>query len=238
MKEFFNKYRRVLIILLLIVLLVGIGVVIYSFVLKEKVSTDTPDDKVATENEQEDVTPLPEFNLDSSTNAIELTYEQAKDWSDDVKLYNCTGLPTNIQFEDVSYSYVGAEGGNYNRWMCTYYSPSERATKVYVYVDGELEPDREAVDIGEYGDLLYDDIDYPTDLGSIVDSTEVYANAIQEGLDDETYYVNMYLSDFMEYGYVWKVEERSKTDLDEYGIGDIVNTYIFDIYTGELKEKN
>lgn len=238
MKEFLKKNKKTLIILLVILLLLGVGVVAYFFVLEGNLSIDDKaDEKVSTEEEQEDLTPLPEFETRSSSEAIELTSEQAKAWSDDVKLYNCSGLPTSVQFEDVTYKYVGSEDGNYYRWMCTYYSPSEEATKVYVYVGGELEPDREAVDIGEFGELTYDDIEYPTDLANIVDSMEIYANALEEGLDDEAYYVNMYLSNSREHGYVWRVEERSRTDLNEYEIGKIINTYIFDIYTGELEEK-
>jgi hypothetical protein len=235
MKEFLNKHKKVLTILLVFLLLLGVSAIVYFFILDTK-PEELPEESEITET-QEDVSPLPEFVMDSSTKAIEITYEQAKDWSDDVELYNCSGLPTSIQFEDVTYNSVGAEKGSYHRWMCTYYSPSKSATKVYVYVGGELEPDREAIDIGEFGEIMYDSIDYPSDLSSIVDSTEVYARALEEGLDDEVYYVNMYLSNVMDFGYVWEIEERNRTDLDEYEIGKIVNTYIFDIYTGELKEK-
>jgi hypothetical protein len=80
---------------------------------------------------------------------------------------------------------------------------------------------------------LYGDIDYPTDLASIIDSTVIYADVLENGLD-ETNYVNMYLEDSSDYGFIWKVEERSKTDMNEYDIGVIVNTYLYDIYTGDL----
>jgi hypothetical protein len=47
----------------------------------------------------------------------------------------------------------------------------------------------------------------------------------------------MYLRDTVDYGFVWKVEERSRTEKDEYNRGKVVNTYIYDISSGELIEK-
>ena len=89
-------------------------------------------------------------------------------------------------------------------------------------------------DIGEYGSLMYDDVSYPTDLTSIVDSTTIYPKAIDEGMDDEANYVNMYLGDTIDYGYVWRIEEHDKEEMDEYGIGVLINVYVFDL-SGNLK---
>ncbi len=46
----------------------------------------------------------------------------------------------------------------------------------------------------------------------------------------------MYLMNTQTYGFVWRIEERSKSQRDEYDIGEIINVYIFDIYTGDLKD--
>jgi ABC-type uncharacterized transport system substrate-binding protein len=98
-----------------------------------------------------------------------------------------------------------------------------------------LEDDTEALDIGEYQGTMYNSIDYPTDLDNVVESTVIYADALENGLDEENY-VNMYLGDSIDYGYVWKVEERSRTEKDEYDIGVLENTYIYDINTGDLDD--
>jgi hypothetical protein len=47
----------------------------------------------------------------------------------------------------------------------------------------------------------------------------------------------MYLRDTNTYGFVWEIEERSRTQKDEYEIGILKNTYIYDIFSGELENK-
>jgi hypothetical protein len=235
MNGFFQKNKKLLIILI-VLLLLGLGAIVYFFVLDGSFgSKDVNSDENQVEMQEEEVTPLPDFDEKSSSEAIEATSTAALAWSSDAKLYNCSGLPTSMQYPDITYEYVGSDQGKYYRWMCTYYSAKKRETIIYGYVEGELDDDTEAMDIGEYGDLLYGDIDYPTDLTGIVDSTTIYADALSNGLD-ETNYVNMYLEDSSDYGFVWKLEERSKTEKDEYDIGVIINTYIYDIITGKLED--
>ncbi len=243
MKDFFQKNKKLLIVVLVILFLLAIGAGVYFFILDQDLGfLRSNQESIQEENDnegsqsQEDVPPMPDYDERSSTEAIESTYVAAKKWTDDVVLYNCTGLPTTLEFPEITYEYIGVEEGKYYRWLCTYYSKKKAQTKIFGYLGAELDDFTEALDIGEFGYLLYDDINYPTDLSSIVDSVEVYSRAVQEGLKDENY-INMYLGDVMDYGFVWKVEERSKTDKNEYEIGAIQNTYIFDIYTGELETK-
>ena len=238
MKEFLKKYKKILIIILMILLLLAIGAVIYFFVFNQKEESNDSDQNITQqENTTEDTETSrePQYNEVSSSEAVEATYTSAKKWAEDVKLYDCSGLPTSVAYPDISYNFIGAESGKYYRWMCTYYSESEAAIKIFVYEEDIVNDESEPMDIGEDGSLIYGNVDYPTDLTGIVDSELVYASALEQGLN-ETNYVNMYLMDLSDYGFVWNVEERSKTELDEYSIGAIQNTYIFDIYTGELQD--
>jgi hypothetical protein len=250
MSEFFKKNKKVLIIILGVFLLLALGAGVYFFILDGELSGLPGTDKTNQEENMDDmggdenvpeeidesVTPMPDYDERSSKEAIDATYIAAKEWSEDVELYKCQGLPTSVQFPDITYEYIGAEGGKYYRWMCTYYSKDKAQTKIFAYVGGEFDESTEALDIGEFGDLLYDSIEYPTDIDGIVESTVVYANALENGLDEENY-ANIYLGDAGDYGYVWKIEERSKTEKDEYEIGVLQNIYIYDIYTGELVDK-
>jgi hypothetical protein len=242
MKEFINKYKKVLIIVL-IVLLLGVSSLAVYFFIFNKGADDSAEDNYDQAIEQEDTvlednttfTP-PDYVEVSSSEAIDATAVAAKEWASDAKLYNCTGLPTSVSFEETTYDYIGAEAGKYWRWDCTYYSKSKAETKIFIFDENGVDGNAEAIAIGEYEDSMYDAIDYPEDLGGIVDSTEVYATALEQGLNKENY-VNMYLTDVGDYGFVWQLEERSKTEKDESDIGVLLNTYIFDIYTGELKDK-
>jgi hypothetical protein len=237
MKEFFKKNKKVLIIILITVLVIALGVGLYLFVFKDMIGgkeiDDSSDTQTTMENEE---TPMPEYTTESSSRIIEETYNVATDWAADVKLYDCSGIPTTFTYPDVTYEFVGADSGKYYNWNCTYYSPSKAQTKIFTYTDGKLKDSADPVDIGEYGYLIYDDVNYPSNLSDIVDSAEIYAKAVKEGLNDEANYVNMYLKDISDYGFVWEIEERSRTQKDEYDIGLIVNTYIYDIFSGELVE--
>ena len=243
MKDFLEKYKKILIIVLIILLFLGLLAGVYFFFLKDSdllhfgdgnnVVTEenvSSDEETATE-----VTPLKDYDVRSSNEAIIATSTEAIKWASDAKLYDCTGLTlSSAEYTDITYYFVGAQEGMYAEWICTYYSETKNATRIYSYDEGEIEA-AEAMDEGEYGYMMYDGIDYPTELESIVDSSNLYSQAVEEGLDSEANYVNMYLGDTMDYGYVWRVEERSQTENDEYDIGLLVNTYVFDL-SGNLEE--
>mgnify|MGYP001135621249 CR=1 FL=1 len=90
------------------------------------------------------------------------------------------------------------------------------------------------MDIGDYGDLLNGDEDYPRDPTTLVDSEDIYNAAVSEGLDETNNYVNMYLGSTGAFGYVWQIDERSKENQNEYEVGIIQNVYIYNANTGEL----
>jgi hypothetical protein len=245
MKEFFEKNRKILTTILVVLLVVIVGVVLDYFVFKDK---DTVDTKVDTEKvsesessqpivEESEEAPLPEYTVESSSKVISQTYEAAKKWSSDVELYDCTGIPATFTYPDTTYEFVGADSGKYYNWNCTYYSPSKAQIKIFTYTDGKMRESAEAIDIEEYDLSMYSDVEYPVNLSDIVDSTEIYAKVVKEGLNNGSNYVSMYLKDTVDYGFVWKVEERSRTEKDEYNRGKVVNTYIYDISSGELIEK-
>jgi hypothetical protein len=241
MKEFFTQYKKIFIIILIIFLVAALGAAVYFFVLdKDETGVDNSneDNTVQDTNQQDttdtDVSELPDYDERSSSEAVEGTVNAAKEWSSDAKLYKCQGVTTSAVFPDIVYDFVGAENGNYYRWNCTYYSASKEEIKIFGYVEGELESDTEAMDIGEYGYLLYGEVDYPSDPTTLVDSVDIYNAVVSEGLDETNNYVNMYLGSTGAFGYVWKVDERSKTNQNEYDVGLIENVYIYDANTGEL----
>lgn len=234
MKEFIQKYRKVIIIVAIILLLLTIGISIY-FIFFNKNSKNIDTNSNQTES-SESVTPPPTYVLSDSSEAITATYLVAQQWSSDSKLYNCSGLTlSSVKYSDVTYYFLGAQEGQYSSWICTYYSDSKEEIKIFKYSQGETDDSTESMPIGEYGYLTYGSVDYPTMLEDILSSTQIYQKALDLGVDMENNYVNMYLVDTSEYGFVWKVDERSKTEVDEYGIEVVDNTYIFDIYTGESK---
>jgi hypothetical protein len=235
MKEFFNKYKKLLLIILIILLLLGILTSLYFFVFKDMINKSDGSDSTITQEDETEVSPMPEYDERSGSEAILATYAAAKEWSSDVQLYDCSGLTlSSVDLGDVVYEYLGVDSGKYSQWLCTYYSDSKEQTRIYKYDEGVIEDDSEAMDIGEYGYLMYGNVDYPSDLEAIIDSTEIYTKVVEEDYDDSNY-LNMYVMDTSDYGFVWKVDERSKTEVDEYDMELLVNTYIFDLYTGKLK---
>ncbi|MDD2270043.1 MAG: hypothetical protein PHG60_00420 [Candidatus Dojkabacteria bacterium] len=242
--EFFKKNKKALSIIIAAFIILGTALALYFFVFdgsldflkNEQEVTEKEKEANGQIEDQKGVSPMPEYDERSSSEAIDATYASAKVWSDDSVLYNCTGLPSTVEFEDITYEYIGYEDGKYYRWMCTYYSKAKKQTRIFVYLGGEINDSTEPVDIGENGNLVYDSIDYPTDLKNIVDSTVIYSDALGKGLSEKSY-INMYLTTVADYGFVWQVEERSKTDKGEYGIGKIINTYLYDIHTGELEKE-
>jgi hypothetical protein len=247
MNKFFEKNRKVLTTIFIILLVVAVGVILNFFVLKDKntADVDTGTEKVEQSEssnqpviEESEEAPIPEYTTESSSKVISETYEAAKKWSSDVKLYDCTAIPATFTYSDTTYEFVGADSGKYYNWNCTYYSPSKAQIKIFTYTDGKMRESADAIDIEEYELSRYSDIEYPSNLSDIVDSTEIYAKVVKEGLNNESNYVSMYLRDTVDYGFVWKVEERSRTQKDEYDMGLIENIYIYDISSGELIEKS
>ena len=238
MKDFINmnkrKILRISLVLLLLIILIATYFVFFSQ--DEKIEENPVNDNNE-ESVDNDVSPKPEYTLKTSKDAINSTLQAAKAWSSDVQLYDCSGLPiSSIEYPDITYYYLGVDDGEYSNWYCTYYSKSLAQTRIFIINNGELNDGTEAMDIGEYGPVTYDSIDYIDDLNAVVDSKVVYATAKSKGLDDEKNYVNMYLFNSNTYGYIWKIEERSKEEKGEYDIGVLVNTYVFDVHTGNLKD--
>jgi hypothetical protein len=236
MKEFFNKHKKIIIIVLIILFLLGVSTAVYFIFFNEKSEPEQWQDLETTQEFTDEPMPEPTFDLKTSSEAIEATYELAQNWSSDAKLFECSAVPTSITYPNVTYEYIGFEDGKFANWFCTYYSASKRENKMYEYKEGNVDDSIEAADVGEYGYILYADINYP-EPSSVVDSVDIYTDALDQGLDDEANYVNMYLWDTSNYGFVWEIEERSRTEKDEYEIGILENTYIYDIFSGELEKK-
>ncbi|MCD4756004.1 hypothetical protein K8R20_00050 [bacterium] len=235
MKEFIKKHKKLLIILGISILIIGVGIGTY-FVFFNEVDVVSDNGTTVEETIPEELTPEPTYVLHSSKDAMLPTYTEAKTWSSDVKLYECSGLTiSSVVYPDVTYYFLGSDSGSYSKWFCTYYSKSKGQTSLYIYQEGVVNSDAQPVDIGGFGASMYDSVSYPTNFPNILDSTEIYANALEEGLDIESNYVNMYLSDYDDYGYVWRVDERSRSQKDQSGTGILVNIYVFDIYTGSLE---
>lgn len=236
MKDFINKNKRKILVIVLILLLLSAVITSYLIFFKQNSNLDDTPVEENKESVNNNVSPKPEYTLTTSKDALTITSQAAKAWASDVQLYDCSGLPiSSIEYPDITYYYLGASGGEYSNWYCTYYSKSLAQTRIFMITNGELNDGTEAMDIGEFGPLTYDSIDYIEDLNEVVDSKVIYSTAKSKGLDDEKNYVNMYLFNSNTYGYIWKLEERSKDEKGEYDIGVLVNTYVFDI-TGNLKD--
>jgi hypothetical protein len=231
MKEWLQKYRKTIIIIaIILLLLIMIGLSVY-FIFFRNSNTEVSNDNQQT---SKDVTPPPTYVLSDSSEAISITSTAAKQWSSDAKLYDCSGLTlSSVQYPDVTYYFQGADSGKFSSWLCTYYSKSKGMIKIFDYDEGELDDTEEAMEIGEYGYLTYDSVEYPSDLASIVNSSDIYNSTLELGLDLENNFVNMYLGDTVDYGFVWRVDEKSREEINEYGVNVVINTYIFDIYTGK-----
>jgi len=236
MKEFFKKYKKVIIIVLIVLFLIGSGTAVYFLFFYQKLETSSTNESNAIQQQENGITQVPEFELSSSSEALSVMYSASLKWAGDSKVSEFSAVPISISYYDVSYEYIAFEDGKFANWSCIFYSPSKDQTRMYEYDEGVLDDSIGAVDTGEYGSLFYGSVDYPSDVSSIVDSQDIYNDAVDQGLDDESNYVNMYLRDISGYGFVWEIEERSRTEKDEYDIGVIVNTYIYDIYTGELED--
>lgn len=238
MKEFIQKNKKIILIVLIILFLLILGGGIYYFFFFKGNDSDNANDNTSeiVDETNNEVTPMPEYDERSSSEAITATYADASVWASDAKLYSCSALTTSsVQFPDITYYFLGADEGKYKQWICDYYSKSKGETLIYIYSEGEVTGDIvDAMEIGEYGSMTYDVITYPTDLGSIVDSTVVYTVAIENGMDMESNFCNMYLADTQDYGFVWKVEEKSRTELDEYDMQKIMSSYVVDMYDGSL----
>lgn len=231
-----SSKRNKLILLVLLFLFVAILVVggVWFFFIKDEAS-ENDNSEEEQQQEQIEVT-MPEYDERDSAEAIANTSEVALEWAADAKLYDCSGLPyTSVIVEDTTFPYLGEDIGKYASWLCTYYSKAKGETVIVEYDEGETELG-EPIGTGEYGYLMYDGVDYPTNLSAIANSTDVYRTALNNGLNIEENYYNMYLMETQDYGFAWVVNERSKTDLDEYGIGKLINSYVVDMYSGNLIE--
>ena len=143
MKEFFDKYKKIIIIVLIILLFFAVLTGVYFLFFKDSGlfhlgdNQNTVSEDTSTTDEAKEVTPLEDFDERSSNEAIVATSAEAKDWSSDAKLYDCTGMTSSsYEYSDVTYYYVGADAGKYAKWLCTYYSKTKGQTKIYSYDEG------------------------------------------------------------------------------------------------------
>lgn len=226
-----NKKKKLLIILLVIFVLLTATIGGYVLLKLNKSKTeDNNESNVTEENIQDESKFIPyEFTYYSSTEGISKTNEAAVNWATDAKLYSCSGVTSStVKINDHTYEFVAGDKGDYREWFCEYYSPSKKETMIITY-DGEVNIN-EAIAIGEYSESLYNGVVYPT-VSKII-STEILFQGVDLNRDD--YYYNIYLVDLSKYGYVWKLEERSKTEKDNFDVGLTIKSYVFDPYTGEI----
>lgn len=236
MKDFLTKYKKVVIIILILLLFIGLLVGTYVLFLKDsslfnKDSADTSTEVV----EEKTVTPRPEYELADSDVVLSTTSAIALDWASDSKLYSCAGLPlSSIQYPDVTYYWLGASEGKYSNWLCEYFSKTKNASLMFGYKDGEAQYDLDdTVDGGDYAYMVYNNMP-SVDIERVVKSSEIY-DTLKDIVNEDDNYLKMYLADTVDYGFVWKVEESSMDDVNEYGINVLVHTYIVDLYTGAIK---
>lgn len=183
-----------------------------------------------------------DFVVFDSVDALNAIWTEAKAWSSDVRIHDVQALPYTYEDPNTGEkTYYGHEQGKFMLWNVSLYSPSKSESTVASY-------DKDGVDISEafstattYGDFSKD-LPYFNDIESYVSASLVYTNLIANGFDDVANYPSFRLGEPMNTSPyynkpVWKVTERSKTEMDEYGTGVELTVYYFDAITGDFLSK-
>lgn len=217
--------RSTVITLLLLLILLSVGAIGVFYINRE--------DSAAKDNSN---ISAPEYDERDSFEAILATSKEAEKWSNDAKLHDCSGVTlSSVEYEGRDFEFLGSDQGKYFNWICTYFSESKNSTLTTQYKEGEVIVDSssDVVDLGEAGAVAYKNTDYPEDYKLILDSGVIYKSAVANGLDAQSNFYNMYLGPTKDYGYVWKVEELSKTEEND-DMPKLVHTYVLDAANAQL----
>lgn len=232
MLEILKGKKKLIIIVVVILLLLIIGFCIYWFLIK-KDSESAKDLNTGNEITTEKQETIPDYVANDLSEIYSTVLADLSSWASDFRIHAITAMTksTEINGERVFY---GTESGKFSSWVFEVYSPSKKASVMYSYSNGKGDLGEEMLIDDEYILPSYNSREYFNDLGAIKPTQEVYDVAINSGLiTGDINHIYMYLGDSKTtnvYGsrYVWRIDERSNTQVGEYDIPLVTNTYYVD----------
>lgn len=234
------KNKKLLIIIIAIILLLLLsGGAIYWFLIRDNNVDNTSSNKPIDDDNITQEFKIPSYKAQDFSEIASQIEKDLKEWSKDYRIHSVTGMTTYTMNGDEKVFY-GTEGGKFSSWMIDVYSPSKQASVMYLWDDGvgEIGEEMDISEDGKYIVDMYDNKEVFNDITSLVSTQSIVEEARKNGLDDTTNYIFIYLgeSNTMDYGnqYVWKIDERSKTEEDEYSTGLFLNGYVVDAKTGKF----
>ena len=168
-----------------------------------------------------------EVSGSTSAEAIKQTLNAGREWSNDVELFSCSGVPLDGNSRDSS----ELKPSMYT-WSCMYYSSNLAKTRVYKYSRNEVVA-QDPGDVLDCVKYIYQQVDYPDNYELILDSGEIYQKALENGLNMHSL-VNFHLRNIPNYGYVWRVDRNPRSINVLSNSEPLVKTYIFNIFNGDL----
>ncbi|MBN1374075.1 hypothetical protein JW962_01955 [Candidatus Dojkabacteria bacterium] len=188
-------------------------------------------------DESETITNIPEVTFLSSTEAYVKLLESAKAWAPDAQISMLQAVTESVEQAN-SREFYGATAGKYNFWSANIYSASKAEISTVILKNNVMEV-QAGVSIYESLTAIYEDQPYITDISAFVSSETVYTTAKAAGLDNENNIYDIYLMyDKTTEKWVFRVDEKSKTELDEYDCPFSVKYYFVDAVSGNLIEED
>jgi len=185
-------------------------------------------------NKKEVINLTPGFELISSNQAITAMHKEASNWSEDIKLISCKGMTISLlTIQESKYKYTGTDSGKYYNWSCTFFSTAKKQTRELSYRDNKVEFQNPRK-TRESTIQKYQKLDSPSDVSTLLDSTKIFEILADQEIDTNQYYYNMYLGDYQDNGFVWKIEERIKNEEEKTDLGKLNRILIVHPTTGEL----
>ncbi len=225
------KGKKRLFIIFLIVILIPALFSVYWFVLRVPASSEvTPGENNL--EEQEEVY-IPSYEASDLADFSAQLLSTARAWASDYRIHSITAITKSIE-DGEGRIFFGTEGGKFSSWVFEIYSPSKKASVMYSYSNGSGSLDEDMPIDDKYVVDMYNQKPYFNDLGNLKSTQEVYEVAVGKGLvTGETHHIYIYLGSGMEtqtYGnrYVWRIDERSNTQFDEYGTSVVSNSFYID----------
>jgi hypothetical protein len=228
--------KKIFLIIGIIFFVAIVGGTVYWFVLRDGADEGGNEQEETAQEERY----VPDYVAEDIVDIRDEITATLSGWASDYRIVAITAT-TRYMEDDLGKQYFGTEGGKFSSWMFEVYSPSKSAVVMYAYTNevGDLGDDLE---LDEYAVLGYKDREYFNDLSTFKSTQEVFDAALANGLEmTEDKHIYMYLGqtgeDDIDAGRaVWRIDERSNTQLDEYDIPVILNRYYIDAKTLEVLE--
>lgn len=227
-----KKKDSKLFLLIILIVVIGAGLAVF-LVFFNKPAQETTTDNNATTTEEKVV--LPSFTTANSKEAFAAIKAKIETWATDAKVETYSGLGSSLVSEDKVTRY-GAEKGAFQLWSATVYSPKKGAEVNVMYRNGEVSMSEE-LKVDDFMKKVYQSKKLFDANPSVVDSDTIYNKAIEQGMDLNGNYHQMYLMFDKDGKLQWSVQVRSLSNVDAYGTGNVLNTYYFDAFKGDFVTK-